>query len=134
MTTSTTAPKTAPRKAAKPKTDTAVAPASDTPEPVVVTTTQPVIGEPDLTKKEFLELVVARSEIKKKDAKPVVEAALAILGEALAGGRGLNLQPLGKPKINRAEDKSNGRIIVCKLRQSLARSDAPKDTIAEAAE
>jgi len=94
----------------------------NTPEPVVVTAT-PVVSEPDLRKKELIDLVVERSGIKKKDAKPVVEAMLAVLGETIGAGRELNLQPLGKLRINRSEERSNGRIIVCKLRQNAAATE-----------
>jgi nucleoid DNA-binding protein len=87
----------------------------------------PVIAAPEvdaadlpMRKKELIDLVVERSGIKKKDAKPVVEAMLAVLGEAVGNGRELNLQPLGKLRINRSLERSNGRIIVCKLRQSVA--------------
>ena len=73
----------------------------------------------EMRKKELIDLVVARSGIKKKDAKPVVEAMLAVLGQAIGDGRELNLQPLGKLRINRSVQKSNGRVVVCKLRQSL---------------
>ena len=106
------------------------------------------MAEADLKKRELIDLVVERSGIKKKDAKPVVEAMLAVLGETIAGGRELNLQPLGKLRINRAEEKGNGRVIVCKLRQSLAASaraaadanasaagsNAGKEALAEASE
>lgn len=92
-----------------------------------INTPDPVIVEPNaiaedlpMRKKELIDLVVERSGIKKKDAKPVVEAMLAVLGETVGAGRELNLQPLGKLRINRSEERSNGRIIVCKLRQSLA--------------
>ncbi len=88
--------------------------------PKVVTVSEPVVAEPDMKKKELIDLVVERSDIKKKFAKPVVEAMLAVLGETIAEGRELNLQPLGKLRINRAEEKSNGRVIVCKIRQSLS--------------
>lgn len=93
---------------------------STAPLPRVVTVTDPIVSEPDLKKKELIDLVVARSGIKKKDAKPVVEAVLAVLGETIASGRELNLQPFGKLRINRSEEKPNGRVIVCKLRQSLS--------------
>ena len=88
--------------------------------PKVVTVSEPVVAEPDMKKKELIDLVVERSDIKKKFAKPVVEAMLAVLGEAIAEGRELNLQPLGKLRIYRAEEKSNGRVIVCKIRLSLS--------------
>lgn len=89
------------------------------------------VGE--MKKKELVDLVVSRSGIKKKDAKPVVEAMLAVLGESIAEGRELNLQPFGKLRINRKVEKDNGRVTVCKLRQN---SNATSDTtaLAEAAQ
>ncbi len=72
----------------------------------------------EMKKKELIDLAVARSGIKKKDAKPVVEAMLAILGEAIADGRELNLQPFGKLRINRRIEKQNGSITICKLRRT----------------
>lgn len=93
-----------------------------------------VVAEADLKKRELIDLVVERSGIKKKDAKPVVEAMLAVLGETIADGRELNLQPFGKLRINRTNDKPNGRVIVCKLRQSTAGANAPKEPLAEGVE
>lgn len=120
-------PKTSPVSAAKKST-------ASTPAPKVVTTSAPVLAEADLKKKEFVDLVVERSGMKKKDVKPAVEAALAVLGDAIANGRELNLQPFGKLRINRAEEKANGRVTVCKIRQSQPKPEAPKDPLAEAAE
>lgn len=104
------------------------------PEPVVVSTAAaPEVTAPDMKKKELVDLVVARAGVKKRDAKPAVEAALAILGEAIAEGRELNLPPLGKLRINRAEDKANGRVTICKLRQNKA-PQSGKEPLAEPAE
>ncbi len=96
------------------------------PEPTVVETSAPVVTAPDMSKKELIEKVVERSGVKKREAKPAIEAALAILGEAIAESRALNLPPFGKLRINRAEEKANGRITVCKLRQP-----KPKETVKE---
>ena len=93
----------------------APAPAAET---VTVNPASSATAKTDLRKKELIEQVVAQSGVKKKDAKPVVEAMLSILGDTLAEGRELNLQPFGKLRINRSEERSNGRIIVCKLRQA----------------
>lgn len=93
----------------------APAPAAET---VTVNPASSAPAKTDLRKKELIEQVVAQSGVKKKDAKPVVEAMLSILGDTLAEGRELNLQPFGKLRINRSEERSNGRIIVCKLRQA----------------
>lgn len=71
----------------------------------------------ELKKQELLAMVVDRADVKKKTAKPVVEAVLAILGEALAEGREFNLQPLGKFKHNRTKDSANARVIIGKIRQ-----------------
>ena len=133
-------------RTAKSNTGTAAAPvapeASDAVLPNVVMVSEPVLAESDLKKRELIDLVVERSGVRKKDAKPVVEAMLAVLGEALSEGREMNLQPLGKLRINRVEEKGNGRVIVCKLRQSTAVTQAagpdpendPDDPLADAAE
>jgi len=98
----------------------------------LVSVSDPDVTQADLKKRELIDMVVERSGIKKKDAKPVVEAMLAVLGETVASGRELNLQPLGKLRINRTIDKSNGRVFVCKLRQSDASKSKAKDPLAEA--
>ncbi|NDW43649.1 DNA-binding protein [Ruegeria sp. PrR005] len=91
-----------------------------------------------MRKRELIDLVVARSEVKKKFAKPAVEAMLAILGEAISDGRSLNLSPMGKLKVNRSTDKGTGQVIICKLRRS-TQDSAPvekldQDPLAEPAE
>jgi DNA-binding protein HU-alpha len=86
-----------------------------------------------MKKKELIEQVVIRSGIKKKDAKPVVEAMLAVLGETVAAGREMNLQPFGKMSINRSMNKPNGRVVIVKLRQNTAKLEA-NSALAEPAE
>lgn len=107
---------------ATPKDATTAAPskrnAAESIKPVVVTENPVVDAGPELRKQELLDKVVTRAEVKKKLAKPVVEAVLEILGEALAEGREMNLQPLGKVKLNRIRDMAHARVIVTKIRQS----------------
>jgi DNA-binding protein HU-alpha len=126
-----TATRKAPSKAAAatPAAKTAAKPAARRPSPVKAAAPAPAAPAalPDLRKKELIEMVVEQSGQKKKDAKPVVEAMLSVLGEALASGRELNLQPFGKLRINRSEERSNGRIIVCKLRQAKPGSEKSQD-------
>ena len=74
----------------------------------------------ELKKQELLQKVVTKCDVKKKDAKLVVEAMLDVLGEALADGRDLNLQPLGKVKLNRTKETAAARIMIAKIRQSKA--------------
>jgi len=102
-----------------------VAPQSAPVEPGVLRVSEPEVARPDLRKKELIDAVLERCEVKKRDAKPVIEAMLAVLGETLAEGRGLNLEPLGKLRVNRTVDRKDRRIVVSKLRQKL---QAPEDT------
>lgn len=139
-TTRTTASRTAASKSTaskKPAPGATAASRTGGAAPKVVKIVDPVAVDPDLRKKELIDLVVERSGVRKKDAKPAVEAALEVLGEALASGRGMNLQPFGKLRINRSEEKANGRVIVCRLRQSAAGADGGenggKDPLAEPA-
>lgn len=72
----------------------------------------------ELRKKELLDRVVERSGVKRKDAKPVVEAMLTVLGEAIGEGREVSLQPLGKIRVTRTKDLPNGKMMVTRIRQS----------------
>lgn len=79
----------------------------------------------ELRKKELIDQVVARSGVKKRDAKPVVEAMLAVLGESIDSARPLHLEPMGKLRVNRSKDTPNGRIHICKLRRKPAIAEMP---------
>lgn len=120
-----------PRTRKKAVAATAVA---DAPEAVVVTASKPVSTQQELKKPELIEMVVEKTGVKKRDAKPAIEAALQILGEALAEGRELNLQPLGKIRVNRMKKLSSARVMTCKVRQTIKEeSSEPKQRV-EAAE
>lgn len=99
-------------------------------QPLVVETLSPVVISNELRKKELFELVVERSGMKKKDVKPVVEAMLAVLGDAFAEQREMNLQPLGKFKVQRGKELHDGRALVLKLRQKTAQLNATRNTSA----
>ena len=113
---------------------------SKTTEPVVVAETpMPVISGPELKKVELVNAVVERSGIKKRYAKPAIEAALAVLGEALAEGRPLNLKPLGKAKVQKKKDVSGGHVLTMRMRQPNAdlvseNSESDDTPLAEVAE
>lgn len=109
-----------PRKtAAKSTTRTPAAkPAPTETEAVVVTAPTPVVSGPMMRKKELIDAVVTKSGIKKKDAKPVVEAMLEVLGSALQDGRELNLQPMGKIKVKREKKMAEGKVLVTRIRQN----------------
>jgi hypothetical protein len=100
-------------------------------EPKLVTSSVPVTTGPEMKKRDLLDKVVKRSGVKKKDAKLVVEAMLAVLGEAMAEGRELVLQPMGRLKTTRIKDTGNGRILICKLRQGGGGGNADKESLAD---
>ncbi len=125
------APKAAPGAAAPEP------PRAAKPEPAVVSDAPVRVAGAQMRKKELIEKVVERSGVKKKDAKPVVEAMMDILGEAIAEGRELNLQPLGKVKQQRRKETATARVTVAKIRQSKTVSpalDKSKEGVADAAE
>lgn len=72
---------------------------------------------PTMRKTDLIDRVVLRSGVKKKDAKPAVEAALAVLGEALSDGEVLQLPPMGKLRVTRTVEQESGEVLVCKLRR-----------------
>lgn len=80
---------------AKPRTKTKVA----APTSKVVEAATPVVAAQMIKKPVFLDQAVARSGVKRKDAKLAIEAALEELGAALLRGDELNLPPLGKIKV-----------------------------------
>lgn len=111
--------------------------AAKAPEPVVVAEVVPEVSAPELKKAELVDAVVERTGVKKRDAKPAVEAALALMGEALAEGRDLNLRTLGKIKVKRKKELSNGAVLVARIRQPKIEekaADTESDGVADAAE
>ncbi len=87
-----------------------------------------------LKKKELLDRVVARSGVKKSEARDIVEAVLAELGAALARGEGLNLPPLGKAKVNRTRDNAQGEVLIVKLRRGGEGKETAQTPLADDAE
>lgn len=98
-------------------------PAQDAPDAVVVKPSSPVVQNASLRKADLINDVCSRSGMKKKDVKPVVEATLEALGDALAKDQGLNLPPFAKLKIQKVKQLGNARVTIARLRQN-----APKVT------
>ncbi|PRY78895.1 DNA-binding protein HU-beta [Yoonia maritima] len=67
---------------------------------------------PTLKKPQLFNEVVARTGLKKRDVKPAVEAALAVIGEALARGDELILPPMGKTRIVKTKDLGQGATLL----------------------
>mmetsp|Transcript_31068 Transcript_31068/g.53107 ORF Transcript_31068/g.53107 Transcript_31068/m.53107 type:complete len:158 (+) Transcript_31068:48-521(+) len=125
--TSTTGTAVSKAKAAAAKTTATAATDTTDATSVVVNAPQPVVSGPVMRKRELIDAVVAKSGIKKKDAKPVVEAMLHVLGSALQDGRELNLQPMGKVKVNREKKMAAGKVLIAKIRQA---RDLPASPVA----
>ncbi|THH39215.1 DNA-binding protein [Aliishimia ponticola] len=70
-----------------------------------------------MRKKDLIDAVVERSGHKRRDVKAVIENTLAVLGEALAEDREMNLPPFAKLKVQRVKQQQSARVIVAKLRQ-----------------
>lgn len=70
-----------------------------------------------MKKPQLLDAVVARTNLKKRDVKPAVEAALAVIAEALMNGEDLNLPPMGKLRVVKAKELDAGaQVLTLKLR------------------
>lgn len=76
------------------------------------------VGAVELIKKpQLLDQVVTRTNLKKRDVKPAVEAALAVMREALQNGAELNLPPLGKVRLVKTKELEGGAsVMTLKLR------------------
>ena len=85
-----------------------------------------------LRKKELIDRVVTQSGMKKKDVKPVVEAMLAVLGEALSKQEKMNLQPFGRLIVNRRKELENGEVLITRIRRaSKSVEEDGKDPLAD---
>ena len=76
--------------------------------------------------KDLIDRVVATLGVKKKDAKPVIEATLKHLGDALEAGEAMILQPLGRIRVNKAKGTASGDMLTVKLKRPGAGKPAGK--------
>ena len=90
--------------------------------------------EAQLKLKELVETVVDRTGQRKGEVRTAIQAALAVLGDALAEGKDVNLPPLGKLKVTRAKETPRGQAMVVKLVQNRRAPDAEADGDAETKE
>ena len=88
----------------------------------------------DLKLRELLQAVADAGDFKKPQAKPVIEATLVALGEALAAGRDLNLAGLGKVKVKRSKVANGRRVSELRIRQDItpgSKTKSATDRVAE---
>lgn len=70
-----------------------------------------------IKKPEFLDRAVERTDVKKREAKPAIEAALAVPPVSLINGEELNLPPMGKLRVVKSKDVGEGaKVLTLKLR------------------
>ena len=124
-----------PRIAAVPSVPESAAQAA--PEPAVVVASASPASDataPQLKVKDLIDRVCTRSGVKRKDAKGVIEATLAVLGDALAKGEHLNLPGLGKAKVSRQKDTAGGEMLIVKIKRGgdKAPKKDDKEALAEA--
>lgn len=88
-------------------------------------------------KAELIDRAVEQSGLKKRDVKPSVEAAMAVLAEALIKGEELNLPPLGKLRVVKCKDiKDGAKVLTLKLRtmkDGAGQGASPSDSVAKPA-
>lgn len=87
---------------------------------------EPVDMSADLKKKELIETIVARSDLKKGVTRDTLDAAFSVIAEALAAGRGVNIPPLGKIAINKERTNPSGEtVLITKIKLASGQNDAP---------
>ncbi|WP_116084064.1 HU family DNA-binding protein [Tropicimonas sp. IMCC34011] len=94
--------------------------------PVTVVSPEPVVAGATVKKPELIDRVVAQSGVKKRDAKPVVEAMLGVLGEMLSDGREMQVPPLGKLMVGKRKEVSGGEVLNLRLRRTGGAAPGPK--------
>ncbi|MEM9710193.1 MAG: HU family DNA-binding protein [Pseudomonadota bacterium] len=70
-----------------------------------------------LRKRDLIERLTAETGLKRRDVRAVTEALLAALGESVAKGESLSLEPFGKLRVARSAEGTGSRTHTCKLRQ-----------------
>ncbi len=78
-----------------------------------------------LTKKDIIAQAVEISGVKKKDARPSVEAALQIVFSALANGTEVGVPPYGKIRIIKEKEINGGKMITAKIRVTSGAASIP---------
>ena len=101
--------------------------------------TGPAEGPARLSRRELINRIADETGVKKRMVRPVVDAMLRELGDALSEGKQLNLKPLGKAVVKRSQELPNGEVLVLRLRRThpMATTEADNGTeepLAEPAE
>lgn len=68
-------------------------------------------------KRDFIDRVLAATGARRAEARPIIEATLAQLGQILSDGHTLAVPPLGRARINLERDPRGGDVITLRLRR-----------------
>ncbi|MGZ3215836.1 DNA-binding protein [Paracoccus sp. T5] len=68
-------------------------------------------------KRDFIDRVLAATGARRTEARPIIEATLAQLGQVLSEGQTLAVPPLGRARINLEKDARGGDVITLRLRR-----------------
>ena len=68
-------------------------------------------------KREFVDRVLARTGARRAEARHIIEATLAELGDVLESGQTLAVPPLGRARIALERDARGGQVITLRLRR-----------------
>lgn len=68
-------------------------------------------------KRDFIDRVLAATGARRTEARPIIEATLAQLGQVLSAGQTLAVPPLGRARINLEKDARGGDVITLRLRR-----------------
>ena len=77
----------------------------------------------EFKKKDLIDAIAETTDHKRSDVKEITEALLRVLGERIATGDTLNLQPFGKLTLLNEKTTPNARILKAKIRQSISSAD-----------
>ncbi|MEZ5797181.1 MAG: HU family DNA-binding protein [Paracoccaceae bacterium] len=86
---------------------------------------------PTLKIRDLVARVAERQGGNRKQVKDVVEATLAVLGEALARGEDMNLPGLGKTRVARSQEKDGAAHMTLKVRRGPHKPKEAKEPLAE---
>lgn len=112
--------------AAKPAKSAAAAP-----DPAPAAAPVARVKGPTLKIKDLVSRVAEATGGKKKGVREMVEATLAVLGDALAKGEDLNLPGLGRTRIARTSEKDGASLMTLKVRRGAHRKKEEKEPLAE---
>lgn len=86
-----------------------------------MTDQQPQGGDPRVAtvvqKRDFIDRVLAETGARRAEARPIIEATLAQLGQVLSAGQTLAVPPLGRARIALERDARGGEVITLRLRR-----------------